>query len=45
MGVVAATGAIALVYLVTLGLSFFHVTVPFVFGGGTVGIVFSLVVE
>ena len=37
MGVVAATGAIALVYLVTMVLSFFHVTVPFVFGGGTVG--------
>lgn len=44
MGVVAATGAIALVYLVTLALSFFHVNVPFVFGGGTAGIVISLVI-
>ena len=44
MVVVAATGAIALVYLVTIVLSFFHVTVPFVFGGGTVGIVISLVI-
>jgi uncharacterized YccA/Bax inhibitor family protein len=44
MMVVAATGAIALVYLVTMVLSLFHVTVPFVFGGGTVGIVISLVI-
>jgi len=44
MGVVAATGAIALVYLVTMVLSFFHVQVPFVFGGGTAGIIFSLVI-
>ena len=44
MGVVAATGAIALVYLVTMVLSLFGVTVPFVFGGGTIGIVISLVV-
>jgi uncharacterized YccA/Bax inhibitor family protein len=44
MVVVAATGAIALVYLVTMVLSLFHVTVPFVFGGGTVGIVISLVI-
>ncbi len=43
--VVAATGAIALLYIVTMILSLFHVTVPFVFGGGgTLGIVFSLVV-
>lgn len=45
MMVVAATGAIALLYLVTMILSFFHVTVPFVFGtGGTGGIVLSLVI-
>jgi uncharacterized YccA/Bax inhibitor family protein len=45
MVVVAATGAIALLYLVTMILSLFHVTVPFVFGGGgTFGIVLSLVV-
>jgi uncharacterized YccA/Bax inhibitor family protein len=44
LGVVAATGAIALVYLATLVLSFFHVAVPFIYGGGTVGIVISLVI-
>jgi len=45
MVVVAATGAIALLYLATMLLSFFHITVPFVFGaGGTGGIVLSLVV-
>ena len=44
MIVIAATGAIALVYLVTMVLSLFHVTVPFVFGGGTAGIVISLVI-
>ncbi len=44
LGVVAATGAIALVYVVTLVLSFFHVTVPFIYGGGTVGIIVSLVI-
>ena len=44
MVVVAATGATALMYLVSMLLSFFHVTVPFVFGGGTAGIVLSLVI-
>jgi uncharacterized YccA/Bax inhibitor family protein len=44
MGIIAATGAIALLYLVTMILSFFKVSVPFVFGGGTFGIIFSLVV-
>ncbi|HXQ29952.1 MAG TPA: Bax inhibitor-1/YccA family protein, partial [Gemmatimonadales bacterium] len=44
LGVVAATGAIALLYLVSFVLSFFHVSVPFVFGGGTAGIVVSLVI-
>lgn len=44
MVVVGATAAIALLYLVTMVLSFFHVAVPFVFGGGTVGIIISLVI-
>jgi uncharacterized YccA/Bax inhibitor family protein len=44
MGVVAATGAIALVYFVSMILSFFHVSVPFLFGGGTASIVISLVI-
>jgi uncharacterized YccA/Bax inhibitor family protein len=42
--IIALTGAIALLYLVTMVLSLFKVTVPFVFGGGTFGIIFSLVV-
>lgn len=42
--IVAATGGIMLVYLVTLGLGFFGISVPFIHGSGTVGIVFSLFV-
>ena len=39
------TAAIALVYVASWILSMFHVTVPYLFaGGGTVGIVISLVV-
>jgi uncharacterized YccA/Bax inhibitor family protein len=44
IGVVAATGGIALFYLVTIVLSFFGVSVPFVFEGGTFGVLFSLFV-
>lgn len=44
MGVFAATGAIGLFYLVTIGLSIFGIQVPFVFGGGWIGIGFSLFV-
>jgi uncharacterized YccA/Bax inhibitor family protein len=44
MIVVAATGGIALFYLVTILLSFFHVQVPLLYGGGTAAIVFSLFV-
>ena len=44
MIVVAATGGIALFYFVSIILSFFHVSIPFLFGGGTFSIVFSLVV-
>jgi len=44
LGVVAATGGIALVYLATLVLSLFHVSVPFIYAGGTFGIVVSLVI-
>jgi uncharacterized YccA/Bax inhibitor family protein len=44
LGVVAATGGIALVYVVTMILGFFGVAVPFVTGGGPVGILFSLFV-
>jgi uncharacterized YccA/Bax inhibitor family protein len=41
LGVVAATGAIALYYLVGLGLSFFGVTMPFLQGNSTASIVVS----
>lgn len=44
LGVVAATGAIALVYLVTIVLGLFHVQVPYIHQGGMIGIGFSLFV-
>jgi uncharacterized YccA/Bax inhibitor family protein len=44
MIVFAATGGIALFYFVSIILSFFHVAIPFLTGGGTFSIVFSLVV-
>ena len=43
-GIVAATGAIALVYLVSIGLSFFGMSVPFIHGATPIGIGFSLFV-
>jgi uncharacterized YccA/Bax inhibitor family protein len=42
--VMVATGAIALVYLVSIVLSFFGTTVPMIHDAGPVGILFSLVV-
>lgn len=44
LGVMAATGGIALFYLVTMILSFFGISVPFVYGGGAMGIAFSIFV-
>jgi uncharacterized YccA/Bax inhibitor family protein len=44
IGVVAATGAIALVYLVDIVLSFFSIRVPFIHEGGAFGIGFSVIV-
>ncbi|MCU1327555.1 MAG: putative rane protein [Bryobacterales bacterium] len=44
MGVVAATGGIALVYIASMVLGFFNVQIPGIFGSGPIGIVFSLVV-
>ena len=44
MGVVMATGAIALLYLATLVLGFFGISVPYIHEGGTFGIIFSLAV-
>ena len=42
--VVAATGGIALFYLVSIGLSFFHIRIPYIHESGPIGIIFSLVV-
>lgn len=44
LGVVAATGGIALVYLATIILGFFGVRLAFVYQGGPIGIAFSLFV-
>lgn len=44
LGVVAATGGIALVYLVSLGLRFFGTDLPMIHDSGAVGIGFSLFV-
>ncbi|MEO6810935.1 MAG: Bax inhibitor-1/YccA family protein, partial [Isosphaeraceae bacterium] len=44
VGIVAATGAVALLYIVTMVLSLFHIQVPFIFGAGPIGIGFSLFV-
>jgi uncharacterized YccA/Bax inhibitor family protein len=44
LGVVAATGGIALVYLAAIILSFFGINLSFIYGGGAFGIAFSLFV-
>src|SRR5580692_10290829 len=44
IGIIAATGGIALVYFLSMILGFFHVQVPGIFGNGPVGILFSLAV-
>jgi len=44
MGIVAATGAIALVYVLNLVLRMFGAEVPFLHDTGTVGILISLVI-
>jgi uncharacterized YccA/Bax inhibitor family protein len=44
LGIVAATGGIFLIYMVSFVLSFFGVNVPFIHGNGIFSIVFSLVV-
>lgn len=43
-GVVAATGAIALVYFVSIILGFFNINVPFITGSGIFSILFSIFV-
>lgn len=44
LGVVAATGGIVVVYLISLVLSLFGVSVPFIYDNGLMGIGFSLLV-
>lgn len=44
LGVVAATGGIAIVYLVSIVLGLFHINIPFIHSGGPIGIGFSLFV-
>jgi len=44
LGVVAATGGIAIFYLVAIGLSFFGISIPFLHEGSWLGIGFSLFV-
>jgi uncharacterized YccA/Bax inhibitor family protein len=44
MAIMAATGALCFFYLITILLSFFGVSVPFVFGSSPIGIGFSLFV-
>ncbi|HEY0334362.1 MAG TPA: Bax inhibitor-1/YccA family protein [Stenotrophomonas sp.] len=44
LGVVAATGGIALVYLATMALGFFGIRIPFIHDSGLIGIGFSLFV-
>jgi uncharacterized YccA/Bax inhibitor family protein len=44
LGVVAATGGIAVFYFLTFILSFFHITFPSIFGNGLLGIGISVVV-
>lgn len=41
-GIIMATGGIALVYLISIGLSFFGMSVPFLHEGGIIGIGISL---
>src|SRR5215204_6025986 len=44
LGIFAATGGIALIYLINFGMSFFGSGIPMIHSSGTLGIVFSLVV-
>jgi len=44
LGIVAATGGIGLVYLVSMGLGFFGKSIPFIHDSGPIGIGFSLLV-
>ena len=43
-GIMAATGAVALLYLVSIGMSFFGASIPFIGGSSPLGIGFSVFV-
>jgi uncharacterized YccA/Bax inhibitor family protein len=43
-GIIAATGAVFLLYMLSIGLGFFGINIPFLHSGGTMGIVISLVI-
>ncbi len=44
IGVISATGGVAVFYLLSIVLGFFGIGIPFVHGGGVLGIGFSLVI-
>ncbi len=44
LGIVAATGAIGLIYLASFVLGFFGIQIPYIHGNGIIGILFSIVV-
>jgi len=44
LGVVSATGAVALIYIATFVLGFFGINMPYIHDSGTIGIIFSIVV-
>jgi uncharacterized YccA/Bax inhibitor family protein len=44
LGIFAATGGIALIYVVSMLLGFFGVRIPYIYDSGPIGILFSLVV-
>jgi len=44
IGIVAATGGIALIYLVTIGMNLFGTTIPYIHSSGLIGIGFSVFV-
>ncbi len=44
LGIVAATGGIAIVYFLSMILGLFHIQIPGIFGSGPIGILFSVAV-
>ena len=44
LGIIAATGGIALIYFLSIVLGLFHVQIPYIFGSSPIGILFSVVV-